>query len=98
MPTVKFNAARGELCIRLEGATEGESYQTFLALGGFLRQFGEKRCACLGHRIVEELTSKKHDSLNVAGVQPTLCIFCVIAEKQHEASKTSGEPLTACPF
>jgi hypothetical protein len=98
MPSVKFDGEKGELCIKLEGLTEADSYQTFLALGTFLRQFGDKHCACLGHTIVEELTSKKHDRLNTAHVQLTPCIFCIIAAKQHAASKGKGEPPKACPF
>ncbi len=98
MPSVNFDRTRGELRIRLDGLTEAQSYQTFLDLGVFLRQLGDKRWACLGHTIVEELTGKRHDSLNSTGVQPTPCLFCVIAEKQHVARKGRGKPPKACPF
>jgi hypothetical protein len=98
MPSMTFNGKKGELRIRLDGLTEAEAYQTWLALGVLLRQFSAKGWACLGHTMVQELTGKKHDRLNSAGVQPTPCLFCAIAAKKHAASEGQGEPPQACPF
>jgi hypothetical protein len=97
MPSATFDPAKGELCIRLNGISETESFKVFLALGMYLSRLGDLPLACLGATIVEELTSKRHASLN-AGAMPVTCTFCEIAKQKHIAAQDKGEPPRVCPF